>query len=264
MFRNQSLSCQWVSLPFRSPPLHLSPWGPPEAHSSAAVGGHIRSCRCSTPAQPGMQDTDKINDLCNRCKLFSCVWNHYKISRPLKTQVFRPICLKLMVLATLIIWNHMNRPVCSHRLGRCTHQASLAELRQCFTHNSQLSGALVAQTSEGAVQWRGSDKRRWCSQEAGVTGTHGSQCVAVPPQGGEQPLLRVTAVSVSSLPHGGKKMWEEVLRSHCCCVPPEGGEDDTLHFLMEGKQVHLGARNDRVMVNLWIDITRDLFIVDRS
>lgn len=198
-FKNQSLSCQSVFQPSHSPPLHPSLWDPAASHPSVVVGGQTRSSHCSTAALPGSLTKEKNN-----------------ISEHLK-----PVEGKSPDTRQDFILFRPNK-------CRWTNRICLAQLCQCFTRDSQLRGPPVAQTPQGTVQWGCSNNRGRGAQKPGVADAHGSQRVAVPPQGGQQLLLRV-----APLLHGGKEVWQEVLGGHCCRVPPECGKDDTLHFLME-------------------------------
>lgn len=199
-FKNQSLSCQLVFQPSRFPPLRPSLWDPAASHLAVVVGGQTRSFHCSTAALPGSLTKKKIR-------------TETSISQRLETLT-------------------SNRTLFHFRPNKCrwTNRICLAQLCQCFAHDSRLRGARVAQASQRTVQWCCSNDRGRGAQKTGVTDAHGSQRVAVPPQGGQQLLLWV-----SPLLHGGKEVWEEVLGGHRCCVPPECGKDGTLHFLLERK-----------------------------
>lgn len=113
--RNQSLSCQWVSRAFRSPPPRLSLWVPAEAHSSASVSGRIRSSRCSTAALPEEHDTHRETVTSGKNAILFLQWTWpYKDHVPQNTKL--PLWLQSAFqltffspqIANLSAWNGWN------------------------------------------------------------------------------------------------------------------------------------------------------------
>lgn len=120
------------------------------------------------------------------------------------------------------------------------HHVCLAERRQDFPEEHELSWAGPPEPPQGAVQRRRSHERRRRSQKTGVAGTHGGQGVAVPTQHGQK--LRRQAFP--SLLQRGQKVRKEVLGGHRRRIPAQRGEDDTFHVLMEARQEKIRRRKE--------------------
>lgn len=195
VFRNQCLSYQLVCQASLSPTLHLSPWGPAGAPSSAADGERTRSCHCSTAAPPEIQDKrERFN---------------------MKNEKFKPFMISYITVIRLYHM-HIHSPGQSDRAQPVPPPSQPAEWGSCSPVHAGRSSAMQQQQVMEGPPGSGSHRHTWqpgcrCAASgwrAAPPRTHRCLCLISPPRWRRRNVGKSPEGSPLPCPSGGWRGWD--------------------------------------------------------